>query len=103
MRRLFPFVFLVTVTWLGAADTPPAKKPDSAAPSTDELYDAGKALFDEYAPPEIKEQYEFPSRESFDAFATRLQEALDGNDVSQLATYEPEARAALTALGVRPG
>ncbi len=100
MRLRFILVFLIAVTWLGAADAPAEKKP---APSTDDLYNAGKELFDEYAPPEIKEQYEFPSRERFDEFVTRLQQALDGNDLSELAAYEPEARAALTALRALPG
>jgi len=103
MRLSFLLLFLVTVTWLGAADQTAQKKPAPETPSADDLYNAGKALFDEYAPPEIKEEYEFPSRESFDDFAKRLQQALDGDDLSELVKYEPEARAALTALRALPG
>ena len=66
--------------------------------SFDDYYDAGKALFDEWAPPEIKAEYEFPSREQWTHFATRLQGALEGNSLEDLAEYEPEARAALAAL-----
>jgi membrane-bound lytic murein transglycosylase D len=69
----------------------------------DQLYDVGKGLFDEYAPPEIKEQYEYPSKEQWDGFAAKLQRALDGDSVEELAEYEPQARAALTALRALPG
>jgi membrane-bound lytic murein transglycosylase D len=101
LRRIF-FMFLVLVPGLWAAA--PAKDPKPPAPpSTDELYEAGKQLFDEYAPPEVKEQYEFPSKQSWDAFAGRLQQALDGQDLAQLAAYEPEARSALVALRALPG
>jgi len=98
--RLRPiFLTLAVVSGLAAAE-PPQKK---ATPSADELYEAGKQLFDDYAPPEIKEQYEFPSREQWDTFAARLQQALDKDDLTELAAYEPEARAALAALRVLPG
>ena len=81
----------------------PAKSPSTPEePSSDELYQAGKELFDEFAPPEVKEQYEFPSKQSWDEFAQRLQRGLDQNDLAVLAHYEPEARAALTALRAIP-
>ena len=102
MRVLCLFVFLAVALRLAAAEPPPEKKPPPA-PAQDELYDLGKSLFDQYATPEIKAQYEFPSREQWDAFAARLQQALDNDDLEKLAAYEPEARAALTALRVLPG
>lgn len=81
----------------------PAKPPETTdEPSADELYQAGKQLFDDYAPPEVKEQYEFPSKQSWDEFAQRLQQGLDQNDLAVLAQYEPEARSALTALRAIP-
>ncbi len=89
-----------------AAQTP---TPTSAAPSapaeptSDDLYKLGKQLFDDLAPPEVKEQYEFPSKEQWDAFAARLQRALENNDLAALADYEPEARSALIALRTLPG
>ncbi len=82
------------------AQTPPPATPD---PASDDLYRLGKQLFDELAPPEIKEQYEFPSKEQWDAFAARLQRALQDDDLTALASYAPEARSALTALRALPG
>ncbi len=83
---------------------PPANPPDEdATPSAADLYEAGKALFDTYAPPEIKEQYEFPSRQQWDDFSARLQRALDSDNLAELADYLPEARSALGALRVIPG
>jgi len=100
MRARFLFIILAFATALITGEAPPAGKPPAppAPPATDELYDLGKSLFDQYATPEIKEQYEFPTRERWDAFAGRLQHALDGNDLGELAAYETEARAALVAL-----
>ena len=83
------------------AAPPPA--PSAETPSADELYEEGRSLCEEYATPEIKEQFEFPNRASWDAFAGRLQQALDKDDLGALAAYEPEARAALAALRVLPG
>jgi membrane-bound lytic murein transglycosylase D len=101
--RFFLFLFfLALATALAAADPPAAKNTPPPAPA-DELYDLGKSLFDQYAPPDVKAQYDFPSRESWDTFAGRLQQALDGDKLEDLAGYENEARAALTALRVIPG
>jgi membrane-bound lytic murein transglycosylase D len=80
-----------------------AAKGTGEEPSLDQLYEAGKTLFDTYAPPEVKEQYEFPSREQFDQFTARLQHALDNDNLAELARYLPEARTALTALRTMPG
>jgi membrane-bound lytic murein transglycosylase D len=100
MRRL-PIIAMIAVATGFAAEPPPAPKP--AEPSADEAYELGKSLFDQYAPAEIKEQYEFPSRERWDEFAGRLQQALDNDNLAQLAAYEPEAKSALTALRALPG
>lgn len=74
-----------------------------AESSLDKLFETGKALFDQYAPDEIKEQYEFPSKAQWDEFAARLQHALDSNDPAELLAFENEARSALTALRAFPG
>jgi len=102
MRFSLLFAFLVAATALTAADDPAVRKPPPPAPA-DELYDLGKSLFDQYAPPEVKAQYAFPSHESWDAFAGRLQTALNGDKLDELAGYETEARAALTAVRLIPG
>jgi len=79
------------------AQTPPAA-PAAAPASTDELFRLGQQLFDQLAPPEIKAQYEFPTREQWDAFALRLQATLEEGSLEELAAYSGEARTALTAL-----
>jgi len=83
-----------------AAQTP---TPPPAEPAVDDLYKLGKQLFEQLAPAEIKEQYEFPSKERWDEFATRFERALQDDDLAALAAYAPEARAALTALRALPG
>lgn len=115
MRRIFIFLLVgfVALTRVTAAEPAPAAAPTAPAPavqpkaapqpSSDDLYEAGKALFDEFAPPEVKEEYEFPSKAQWDEFAARLQHALDNNDLQALAAYEPEARSALVALRAMPG
>ncbi|PTY05170.1 lytic transglycosylase [Opitutaceae bacterium EW11] len=82
-----------------------AKPEDAAAPQVDtqQLYEIGKQLFDEYAPDDVKEEYEFPSQQQWDAFANRLQTALQGGSLEELASFEPEARRALAAFRVLPG
>jgi membrane-bound lytic murein transglycosylase D len=88
------------------ANSPTPAASDDAAGKTltpDQLFDVGKDLFDQYAPPEIKAEYDFPSREQWDQFAVKLQRALDGDSPEELAAYEPQARAALAALRALPG
>lgn len=102
MRFLLILIFLTGAAGWAAAESVPQKKPAPTAPP-DELYDLGKSLFDQYATPEIKAQYEFPSRGSWDTFAVRLQKALESDNLEDLVACESEARAALTALRVLPG
>ena len=109
------FLCALLPAFASAAPAPPEQNPPApAAPAAsaerpqqpltpDQLYETGKALFDQYAPPEIKEQYEFPSREQWDEFAAKLQRALDSNSFEELTEYEPQARAALAALRALPG
>ena len=86
-----------------AAFAQPAAKQSAQEPSPDDVYDQAKSLFDQFAPPEVKEQFEFPTREQWDQFAAKLQHALENNDLGELAGYLPEARAALVALRAIPG
>lgn len=93
------FLFLA-LTALASAQTPaPA---DAAAQSSAELYELGRQLF-EQLPPEVKEQYYFPSPEQWQAFATRLDRALESESLSDLAALAPEARNALRLLRTVPG
>ncbi len=91
--------FLSVCALASGAEPTPSPAPSGA----DDLYSLGQQLFDQYAPPEVKEQYAFPSRDEWDKFAARLQRALDNNSLEDLAAYEPEARAALAALRAMPG
>ena len=93
-------VVVLMVAAATAAAQAPAPPP---TPSSDELFKLGQQLFDQFATPEIKEQFEFPTKEKFDEFMGRLQRALEGDDLAALAAYEPEARAALIALRTIPG
>lgn len=97
-----------------AESTPGPPPSKAAAPSSanatpettmtpEQLYDVGKSLFDQYAPDEVKEQYDFPTKEQWNEFAAKLQRALEGDSVEELAAYEPQARAALAALRGLPG
>jgi membrane-bound lytic murein transglycosylase D len=97
--RLRWTLFLAGGVLAAAAQSPPPTPPAN----TDDLYQVGQQLFDAYAPPEIKQDYSFPTKEQWDAFAGRLQQALDSNSLEQLAGYESEARAALAAARELPG
>jgi len=95
---LIAFVWF-SVASLTAQTAPP---PGGQAPSNDELYQMGRQLFDQYAPPDVKAQYEFPTKAQFDDFMARLDKALDEGSLVDLAEYEPQARAALAALRTIP-
>lgn len=71
--------------------------------SDNDLYETGKGLFDQYAPPEIKQQFEFPSRQQAEEFLARVQSAYEGGSLEELAAYEPQARALTAALRGVPG
>jgi len=93
--RLFALTSLAFVAATAvAADPPPTPLPAAG----DELYDTAKQLFDQYAPPEVKAQYDFPAPEQFSDFGARLQRALDGGSLDDLAQYQSEAESVLTFL-----
>lgn len=101
MRALVGWALLVALVGANApAQTAaPASEPEIELGA---LYEQGRQLFDELAPAEVKEQFEFPRKEQFDAFATRFQRALESEDLTQLAAYAPEARAVLHTLRALP-
>lgn len=96
VRFRHPLTFLLTLCAV-------APLPAADESALDQLFETGKQLFDQYAPAEIKEQYEFPSKEHWDEFAAKLQVALESNNLAELAAYETDARNALTALRMFPG
>ena len=94
-------ILLLFLGWshgAGGAENKPAPTPSPSPDPQEELFAAGKELFDQYAPAEVKEQFDFPTPQQWDQFAGRLQQALESQDLDKLGTFEPEARAALTAL-----
>src|SRR6478609_4077034 len=104
-KRVFLLLALAPAILIGQSKAPtpaPAPATSEDTPSLDQLYETGKTLFDQLAPPEIKEQYEFPSKEQWDQFAARLQQALQSNNPDELTAYEKEARTALAALRLFP-
>lgn len=103
MPRALPlFAFLSAAAFAQPAQPAPAQPASEPEIDLDALYRQGKQLFDDYAPPEVKREFYFPSKSEWDAFAARLQAALEQNDLRALAAYEPEARAALKALQLFP-
>ncbi len=103
--------FKLAVLQALAVATVAQQSPEQAADLTaaagefnpDQLYELGRVLFETFAPAGIKEQFEFPTREQWDAFAARFQGALESERLEDLAAFEPEARAALVALRALPG
>ncbi len=99
-----PGFFPITLVSLLAAGAMFAAAPAAPAANTDEedLLSVGQALFDAYAPPEIKKDFAFPTREQWDAFAARLEKTRETGTMAELAAYETEVRAALVALRALP-
>lgn len=85
------------------AQPAPAPSAPAAPPADDDLFTLGQALFEAFAPPEIKAEFTFPTREQWDTFAARLEKTRETGSMADLAAYEPEARAALVALRALPG
>jgi len=86
----------------GLAAEPPAKEEEGLI-SADDVYEVGRSLFEELAPPEIKEQYEFPDRARWNDTIRRFQAALAGSDPQALVPFEADVRSALTTLRSLPG
>lgn len=85
-----------------SGDRPPPPKPPPATETGSSLYDLGKRLFEEYAPDEIKSEYDFISPEQWNALTQRLQRALQSGSLEELAAAAPLARTALLTLRSSP-
>lgn len=90
-----------------SASTQPAAPAPAASTGTtsegtkanaDALFQLGQQLFDQYAPAEVKAEYEFPSKEQWNEFLTKLPTLLQTDSIDELAKYAPQARALLTTL-----
>jgi membrane-bound lytic murein transglycosylase D len=105
-RRRLSVAGLIASTVTAQTPGPsPAAKPAPPPVDADAWYKLGQQLFDEYAPPEVKDQYEWPSPQEWQAFLDRLQTALQSDSLSDLAGYAPQARsllATLRAAGAEP-
>jgi membrane-bound lytic murein transglycosylase D len=95
---IFAGIALPLATMMAATEPTPAKPL-----SSDEIYDLGNELFEQLAPAEAREQLEFPTREQWDGFVSRLQSALTSNRLEELADCEPQARTVLAVFQVVPG
>lgn len=77
-------------------------KAQPEATAETQLFSLGQALFDAYAPAEIKAEFAFPTRAQWDEFAARLEKTRQTGSLAELAAYEAEARVALLALRALP-
>lgn len=66
------------------------------------IYDFGRQLFEDYAPDQIKEQYEFMSRDDWNTLIAQFQKKLASGSFEEIASLEPNARRTLEALRSRP-
>jgi len=81
--------------------TPPAA-PLHVAPEAevdvDELIAAGRLVWEEWVPAEIRARYEIPSMDQVRALLARFEAELESGSVEELAAYESQARLALKFL-----
>lgn len=106
-RRLPVSVIWILVTYY--VTSPPgwaAGAPAASSASAEEdgaWFELGRQAFELLAPPEVKAQYEFPSRERWDATVRQWRRALEGDSLAEMAALAAEARSTLTALRLTPG
>lgn len=81
----------------------PPSSSSAVAEESDDLFRLGKLLFDQLAPADVKAEYDFPTKERWDAFVAKFQRALAGNSLPELASCAAEGRSAVTALRMVPG
>jgi len=97
------WAFASAVVAVMAADGPPPSRGSPSIEDSDAWFKAGQQLFEQLAPPEIKAQFEFPTKEQWDRFTKGLQRALEGESLPELASYADQARATTTVLRTLPG
>ena len=97
MKPLITAVLALVLATRVAAQAP------AANPERDEFYRFARDLFERAAPPEVRLLYEFPAREEWDFHVGRLERALAGGSLPELAALATEARPALATLRLVPG
>src|SRR3954464_15133457 len=100
--RVRAFVLGMILTSVSNAQPEATGKTAASVDPGSELFELGRQIFEQYAPPEIKAEFEFPSKQRWDEFSQRLQGALEGDSLQDLAVYLPEARVALKTLRAFP-
>ena len=97
MKVLTAAVLLLVITLRAAAQG------GSADAGRDEFYRFSHELFERAAPPEVRLLYQFPARDEWDFHVGRLERALSGGSLPELAALLTEARPALATLRMVPG
>lgn len=106
-RALLLFVVIVS-GFVGRAPLAggEAASPDGTAAlaqESAEMFRLGRLLFEQLAPAEVKAQYDFPTKERWDAFVAKFQRAMAGDSLQELGSLAADGRAALSALRMVPG
>lgn len=101
MRRRPLLGTLAAVAALAATEGSRAQE-SGQVQADDPAYQAAKDLFDQYAPDQVKQQFDFPTPEQVNALLAKVQAASESNSLDEFAQYEPQARALLTALRLSP-
>ena len=107
-RRALPLFVLLVSGFMGRAPLAggEAASPDGTAALTQEsaeMFRLGRLLFEQLAPAEVKAQYDFPTKERWDAFVAKFQRAMAGDSLQELGSLAADGRAALSALRLVPG
>jgi membrane-bound lytic murein transglycosylase D len=107
-RRAFPGLLLTLLLALGGARALSAAEstPDGTAAlakESEEMFRLGRLLFEQLAPAEVKAQYDFPTKERWDAFVAKFQRAMAGDSLEELGSLAADGRSALSALRMVPG
>jgi membrane-bound lytic murein transglycosylase D len=88
---------------LFAAQPAPPEAEAAADAEAERLYWIGQKLFEHLAPAEVKAEYDFPTKERFDALVEKFRRAIEGDSLEDLAACAAEGRVALSALRLVPG
>ena len=96
-------LYLATAAMLAGAQPVAPSAAASAEAESDELFRLGQLLFEQLAPAQVKAEYEFPTKERWDAFVAKFRRALEGDSLEDLASCAADGRAALSALRLVPG